>query len=157
MALAKFKEFYPNSKELETPGWSSFYTRNHPREMLHFTRYLLKEGHDLQEDFIQNVMSIDTWKKYHYFPTLVEIRNAIVIEKFEKVRDPGDLFSSCFCNNSCHHKMIDPFGITPDEGIEMLDNMIIMGADPKQFKFRKLGVDQIDKSKYDQYARSFFR
>lgn len=158
MALQKFKELY-GEFDLPHHGWSSICTQGVPRMMLNFTRYLLTEENDVRDDFIQNVMSTDTYKEYHYFPTLIEIRRGIAIEKYEKIPCPSKIYGKCFCDNPDHtvKKWIDPYGITPEEGIEMLDNMIKLGADPKQFKFRKIGVDSVDKSKYDQYARPLFK
>lgn len=148
----------------QTPGWSSVFMRRCPRKMLYFTRHLIANQEIypvLIQDFIQNVMSRDTYIKYHYFPTLVELRKGIVIQKYEKIRDQSeDLFGKCLCNRqSCHNeiKWIMPFGITPEEGIELLDNLILLGADSSQFKFRKTGVDQIDLKSYDDYARSLFK
>lgn len=146
----------------ETPGWTSVCARECPRKLLYFTRHLIADQESLSDviqDFVKNVMSRDTYMKYHYLPTLIEIRRGIIIQKYEKIEDrTHHLFRACFCHKEHEYdgKWIMPVGITPSEGIELLDNMICLGADPSKFKFRRIGVDQINLGEYDKHARPLF-
>ena len=157
------KFFTPEERENfyepeEEKRWVSFYTRHMSRNMLLFTRHLLENRDtfcDYIKDFIEKADD-QTPGYYPYFPALVEVRQGITIDKYEEVRDTRqDIFGRCFCENqnSCPGcKMIPPEGITCDEGIEMFDNFIKLGA-KLDVKFRKLGVDHVDKSTFDRYVR----
>ena len=160
-SLDFWKDFYGPGAECsymeegKVSNWTTICASHRTRKFLFFVRHLVANGNEIiKKDFIEKVNDHSN-NYYHFSPTLLEIRKGITMEKYKRVKI-DNIFNRCFCSNPDHSNCFifeEPRGITIDEGIELFDMLIELGASTN-LKFRKRGVDEIDKSKFDEYIKN---
>lgn len=142
-------------------NWTALMACHSTRRLLNFTRFLKRHRKTVQiiiDDFIEDVNSLDTDQSSSgsaaYFPTILGIRDGVgVYWEWDKYVVNGTCDMEEY--DEIREYYTNPVGISSEEGIELFDNLIELGADPNiKNKVDGKYLKRIGQEKFDEHVKT---